>query len=540
MRLSPDYSFAESSKGERILFTRSERRVLAALAGNPNRLLTRDQILDAITGLGSDKSDRNIDFLINRLRRKLSDNARAPRYIATRYGEGYVWIGGTASAGADYADAYLIVGPLKGFDNLGDKRSPAERFASDLYGALKSELPLEQKVVLAPDCPPAGEFGNKKPSLSVELTFFEESGAVNCVALARDFRTGRILTIHRVMVPADGPGEAVRTASGLAQQLLDHIWRALAMQTDAGIPLPVLMHLASSQQEFELGSLNDSDQQLHKLNKLHENRNTVAWKENEARLRGLIKASPDDPVLMIMYATHIHSKYVFLGSALFQAGIDDRTRDEDDIETLVIAALPQIQSQPEYAIMAAKLLHFVDRCYFDLARELSERAYSSSVSAVSSLSIIGQLRAFSGDIEAALRCIDQALNLVTPGTKAHLYALTLKMQALLAAADFERLQQAKHELYTVSPVAMVFYEPMFANPDELSLRAKTVTMLLPRKKAVAFLMYQHYIGARLFRRVEHRNNSILPPLKLFVRRFGKASVPDEIAMTYQRLLDRFD
>jgi len=167
MRLSYDYSFAESSKGERVSFTRSERRALAALAGNPNRLLTRDQILDAITGLGSDKSDRNIDFLINRLRRKLSDNARAPRYIATRYGEGYVWIGGTASAGADYADAYLIVGPLKGFDNLGDKRSPAERFASDLYGALKSELPPEQKVVLAPDCPPAGEFGDKKPSLSV-------------------------------------------------------------------------------------------------------------------------------------------------------------------------------------------------------------------------------------------------------------------------------------------------------------------------------------------------------------------------------------
>ena len=189
--------------------------------------------------------------------------------------------------------------------------------------------------------------------------------------------------------------------------------------------------------------------------------------------------------------------------------------------------------------MAAKLLHFTDRCYFDLARELSETAYSSSVSAVSSLSIIGQLRAFAGDIEAALRCLDQALNLVTPGTKAHLYALTIKMQALLAAADFERLQEVKHELYAISPAAMVYYEPMFANPDDLSLRAKAVTMLLPRKKATALLLYQNYIGSRLFRRAEHRTNSILPPLTLFVRRFGMASVPEEIVVSCPQLLDLF-
>ncbi len=521
------------------MFTRSERLALAALAGNPNRLLTRDQILDAIAGPGSDKSDRNIDFLINRLRRKLSDNARDPRFIATRYGEGYVWIGRASSAGTDYANAYLIVGPLRGLGNLSGNRGPAERFASDLYGALKSELPPEQRIVLAPDCPPASEFTEKTPSLSVELTFFEEGGAVNCVVMVREFRSGRILTIRRVMMPKDDPLEAVRSAAELAKHLLEQIWRALAMQTDAGAPLPVLMHLASPQQESELGSLTDSDQQLHKLAKLHESRNTVTWKQSEARLRGLMKASPGDPVLMIMYATYLHSKYISLGPALFQAGIDDRNRDEDDIETLVIAALPQIQSQPEFAIMAAKLLHFVDRCYFDLAHEISERAYSASVSAVSSLSIIGQLRAFAGDIEAALRCIDQALNLVTPGTKAHLYTLTIKMQALLAAADFERLHEAKQELYGVSAAAMIYYEPMFANPDDLSLRAKAVTMLLPRKKAAAFLLYQNYISARLFRRPEHRANSILSPLTLFVRRFGKASVPDEIAVSYPGLLDRF-
>ena len=86
------------------------------LARHPNRLLTRNQILDEIAGPDAIKSDRNVDFLINRLRSKLADDARAPRYIATRYGEGYVWIGRDFLIHGDQADAYLIVGPLHGLD----------------------------------------------------------------------------------------------------------------------------------------------------------------------------------------------------------------------------------------------------------------------------------------------------------------------------------------------------------------------------------------------------------------------------------------
>src|SRR5690606_29438734 len=113
---------------------------------------------------------------------------------------------------------------------------------------------------------------------------------------------------------------------------------------------------------------------------------------------------PDDAAVKIMYATHIHSKYVSFGHVLFQNGIDDRLRDEDDIEKLVLAALPHVQTQPEYAIMAAKLLHFLGRGYEGLARDLAEEAHGSSVAAAGSLAIIGQLRAFAGETDAALRC----------------------------------------------------------------------------------------------------------------------------------------
>ena len=79
-------------KGKTIQFTRSERALLLAFSRNPHRLMPRGQLLDAIASAESDASDRNIDFLVNRLRTKLGDSAKSPIYIATQYGEGYVWI----------------------------------------------------------------------------------------------------------------------------------------------------------------------------------------------------------------------------------------------------------------------------------------------------------------------------------------------------------------------------------------------------------------------------------------------------------------
>ena len=87
-----NFLFGIDERGKTIRFSKAERLLLLQFTRNPKTVVSRDRLLDAISGQGSDASDRNIDFVINRLRRKLKDSARNPAYIATQYGEGYVWV----------------------------------------------------------------------------------------------------------------------------------------------------------------------------------------------------------------------------------------------------------------------------------------------------------------------------------------------------------------------------------------------------------------------------------------------------------------
>jgi DNA-binding winged helix-turn-helix (wHTH) protein/anti-anti-sigma regulatory factor len=95
---SPDLSLAvHVDSSEEIRFTRAERSLIQALISYRGRLWSRDSLLDAVAGIEATTADRSIDYLVNRVRRKLGDSARRPQYIETRYGEGYVWIAGVSS-----------------------------------------------------------------------------------------------------------------------------------------------------------------------------------------------------------------------------------------------------------------------------------------------------------------------------------------------------------------------------------------------------------------------------------------------------------
>ncbi len=75
--------------GNEVPLWRSEFALLATLLRAPGRALSREQLLDAVSGRRAEPFDRSIDVLIGRLRRKIEPDPKAPRLIRTVPGVGY-------------------------------------------------------------------------------------------------------------------------------------------------------------------------------------------------------------------------------------------------------------------------------------------------------------------------------------------------------------------------------------------------------------------------------------------------------------------
>lgn len=70
----------------------AEAQVLRIFLNSPNRLITREKILEQLGDDQSDNFDRAIDVRVSRLRSKLQDDPTDPKIIKTIYGAGYIFI----------------------------------------------------------------------------------------------------------------------------------------------------------------------------------------------------------------------------------------------------------------------------------------------------------------------------------------------------------------------------------------------------------------------------------------------------------------
>ena len=90
LTIDPDRHEVRRDDGTVIDLTRVEFRLLTTILGADGRVLSRDQLLDAVYGHeASEVLDRTIDVHIRRLRDKLDDDPEAPRYVQTVRGVGY-------------------------------------------------------------------------------------------------------------------------------------------------------------------------------------------------------------------------------------------------------------------------------------------------------------------------------------------------------------------------------------------------------------------------------------------------------------------
>lgn len=78
--------------GRTVPLTAMEFDLLRTFAENPNRVLSRDRLLDLAHNMDMTPFDRSIDMRIGRLRRKIETDPKLPQTIKTVRGAGYVFV----------------------------------------------------------------------------------------------------------------------------------------------------------------------------------------------------------------------------------------------------------------------------------------------------------------------------------------------------------------------------------------------------------------------------------------------------------------
>ncbi|BBK32367.1 DNA-binding response OmpR family regulator [Stella humosa] len=91
-RFDPEGRRLSGPDGGLVRLTRMELDLMAAFAANPDRVLSREALLDLAHGKDADPFDRSIDMRINRIRRKVEVDPARPQIIRTVRGAGYIFV----------------------------------------------------------------------------------------------------------------------------------------------------------------------------------------------------------------------------------------------------------------------------------------------------------------------------------------------------------------------------------------------------------------------------------------------------------------
>jgi DNA-binding response OmpR family regulator len=85
-----DFTSMEATRaGRRLTLTAQEFKLLKFFAGSPDRVFSREELLNEVWGYENYPTTRTVDNHVLRLRRKLEPDPANPRYFLTMHGAGY-------------------------------------------------------------------------------------------------------------------------------------------------------------------------------------------------------------------------------------------------------------------------------------------------------------------------------------------------------------------------------------------------------------------------------------------------------------------
>jgi DNA-binding response OmpR family regulator len=88
-RLDPGGQVLTGPDGDEVKLTRGEFRLLREFVRRAGRVVSRDDLLQAMSGRHAESFDRSVDMLVSRLRRKIEPDPAHPTFIVAIPGTGY-------------------------------------------------------------------------------------------------------------------------------------------------------------------------------------------------------------------------------------------------------------------------------------------------------------------------------------------------------------------------------------------------------------------------------------------------------------------
>jgi DNA-binding winged helix-turn-helix (wHTH) protein len=496
VRFGADFLTAVRADGTALRFTRQERALLGQLAAHPGRLFTRDELFAA---LGSQGSDRNVDFVINPLRGKLQDTGPQRRFISTQYGEGYVWVA-TPTEPADDAPTFFI-GPVRG--PRGDQ---LDLILRGLQSALQNRLGAGLAVRLAPDLAPGATGGH---ALSLELDAHPAAGRLHAAFVLRHAAFGAPAATFRESF-AGPPTQAALDA--IADRIAEAAWSSLALVSPVDpTPTDPPLHLRLVAASVLLDPPGE------------------AWTTNADQIARLRARTPGDPRADMLWAMHLFTRFT-VDPGVDLLGPSNIDALSDEIEQLVLRSLPAVRDDPVMALAAAKLLLGVHRGHEDLAQSLADTAFAGSAAFAAAFPMLGQIAACRGDLAEADRLYDEGLRLCEPGSAFEVYIQVLKAMTLVAQDDRPGVEAVYDRLQAITPTALPRFCLLFlpVGDEGLARRLTPLADRITEPVARRTIAYLHYRVSRYFRGRDHAANILRGPLTHMVQRFGPGVASDAI------------
>lgn len=510
----PDMLSAEHEDGQTIRFTRQERALLLRLVKKPHTLVTRAQVLESLGGNDGTLTDRHVDYLINRLRKRLGDNARTSRFIVTQYGEGYYWAADPVSN--EPLSGFMLIGPVFGLEDL---QTLASNFPGQLRDGLDKIVGKGRNILSFPHYR-ASAGGEDSFNYTLEISAYAEQDTLHLALVLREGRTTQVITrFRRCWKPQQDSGEHTVLASTITEALWRH--EAFSDSTETN-PTDRLAHVR----------LHDAAMMLID--------DTVSWRENAKRLQSAFETDGSNPQSAVMLALNHYTRLLQSLGETPPLSSANWAMLEDEIESLVFRVLPDAHNDPHLLLAIAKLLRFIDRGFLDLAAKLTDEAFTQSSAFAASFSMKAQIAASRGEIEEAGALYDKAIELAEPGSQFHIYLVILKAVAMVAGNKRSAVEQLAVQLYDLVPEGQDKWGLFLvsAKAKNLAPTQEQALAAMPPAFGQHLTGYLYRISARQFTRPAHQRNILKGIVTHLLRIHGPDAIAPEVREIFPRMMRR--